>query len=157
MQQWALIVADTLLIAIGLAGGALTLARGGRLGRARTALAVTSCAALLAAATTDLILWFEIFPDRVANDNPGEIQNLANTAVLTTNVLICVSYGLLIAAVHVAPRASASAPGRSRPLPTTGTGWSPPRQIQAADWRSTSGVWSIPRRTFDQPHDPSRS
>jgi hypothetical protein len=165
MQQWALVVADSLLIAIGLAGGVLTLARGRRLGRTMTVLAACSCAILLAAATADLIWWFDVFPDRVASTDPDQMRAMTNTAVLTTSVLICASYALLIAAVHVGPRRAVPIvapppppmPRTPPPVANSSLGWTPPRQAQPDDWATTSGVWSMPRGAFDQPQEPPRS
>jgi hypothetical protein len=177
MEQWALILGDTLLILVTLAGGVATTVRMRRLGGAASALAGSGCLVALLAMVFDLIWWLVVYRNLA---DGGSYETYSNIGVLVTMLLITVAVGLLIAAANAGRPAAGTQPNAARPhagQPHTGQphvgqfatapgqpgqavpagGWSPPATgpgggaAQPNDWNVMSGVWSIPRGTFDGP------
>src|SRR5688500_9525500 len=182
MEQWALVLADRVLLVVALAGGIMTCARVRR--RRRTA-------AMLAASACGLLVLTMIF-DMVLHTRVDRSTTLDNIGVLATMTMIAISVGLLIGSAGAGRPGAATRPARRRarhghtgtadgagsraPAPAGGSGgspaagpayvvpngvvpqaqpaagWTPPQQQPGQpDWNIHSGVWSIPRGTFDRP------
>lgn len=180
MDSWAVVLADTVLILVTLTGAAITVVRMRRVGGSAAVLAGAACAALVLAAILDLIWWTRLVPDAVDAGDADRAASLTDTGVLVTFLLITVGVGLLIAATNVGRPAvavgepvAASRPAAPAYQPVNGIpsrytpqnqqapqqpaqGWTPPQQQGQQpqgqpDWNIHSGVWSIPRGTFDGP------
>ncbi len=196
MEQWAVVLADGLLLAVALGGGLFTVLRA-RLGTRARMLAVGACVLVSAAMLFQLVWWLLVVP---ASHSSAEIAGGAgrsDVGSLLTGVVVAAAVGMLFAALivgaregppaptgpsaprqrstppthhapaaHHAPAHHPAANGHApRPPATAGAqagpsagGWSPPQQSQPNDWNIMSGVWSIPRGTFDgpPPEDPGR-
>lgn len=172
MEQWALVLADSVLLVVALAGAVVTLVRLRRVGGFATALAGTACGVLVMAAIFDMLWWTQVYPDAVDAAGFATASTLNKVGVLGTFLMISIGVGLLIASTHVG-RSTATEPATAHPIrqPTPyqtqqqarqqaqsapqqaqpASGWTPPQQIQAGDWNIHSGVWSIQRGTFDGP------
>jgi hypothetical protein len=184
MEQWALVLADSVLLLVALAGAVLTLVRVRRFGGSAPVLAGAACGVLVVAAVFDMVWWTQVYPTAF-EDGFSTAATLYNIGVLGTTLMISIGVGLLIVATNVGrstagepvpapqpgfPRGApvGAQPGQSRvhqipqqpglyqpqqQVPESGqpaSGWTPPQQPQP-DWNIHSGVWSIPRGTFDGP------
>jgi len=190
MNQWAVVLSDSVLIAVALAGGILTLLRVQRVGGAAVAFAGAACAVLVLAAIFDMVWWLAVYPNALESDDIGTASTLNNIGVLGSWLLITIGVGLLIGAANAgrgaARPAAAPQPGfavppaqpqtygqpvipqqyqpQAQPQPQgqaqpqaqgqaqPAAGWPQPQQQSGQpDWNIHSGVWSIPRGTFDGP------
>jgi hypothetical protein len=173
MENWAIVLSDTALLAVVLAGGIFTLVRMRRVGGAGVALASVACAVLVVAAIFDMVWWLAVYPNAIDVEDLGTASTLNRIGVLGTWFMITIGVGLLFGAVNAgraavqpatgpqpgfamgAPQAFGppTVPQQPLPQPQPAAGWPPPPQQQPGqpDWNIHSGVWSIPRGTFDGP------
>jgi hypothetical protein len=180
MRYWAVVLADTVLLTVALGGGVLTLVRVRRVGGAAVGLAGTACGILVVAAIVDMVWWTRLVPAAIDDGDAGRAADLNDYGVVLTFLLVAVGVGLLIAATNVGrpavartgPEAATAAPAHptppNHPVATIphqarhaqahepAQNWTPPQQAQPSqqpqpDWNIHSGVWSIPRGTFDGP------
>jgi hypothetical protein len=167
MEQWALVVGNSLLLVAALVGGGFTLARSRPLGRTALALAVPGCGVLLFAAVLDLVWWLAVFPESVRTGEIDSVTTVADVGVLINHVLLVTGIGLLLAAAHAgrqvrrpamaaAHRAGHAARSAGAGQAVPAGGWTPPQQTRSDDWSHMSGVWSIPPGVFDGPPPGSR-
>jgi hypothetical protein len=175
MEQWALVLADSVLLLVALGGAVLTLVRVRRVGGLAAVLAASACGVLVVAAVFDMVWWTRVYPTVLDEDQIATAATLNKIGVLGTTLTIALGVGLLIVANNVArpaatepataPRTGFPAgapaqppvpqipqqyqPQQAQPAP----GWPSPQPAQPAqpDWNIHSGVWSIPRGTFDRP------
>jgi hypothetical protein len=178
MEQWALVLADSVLLVVALGGAIFTLVRIRRVGGLGAVLAAVACGVLVVAAIFDMIWWTQVFPNVVEESTVATASTMNKVGVLGTTLTIALGVGLLIVAANAgrsaatepaaAPRTGFPAgapaqppapqipqqyqPQQAQPAP----GWPSPQQSQPAqtaqpDWNIHSGVWSIPRGTFDRP------
>jgi hypothetical protein len=172
-NNWPLVVGNTLLILLAIGGGVATLARRRSVGGTATALAAVGCGLLFVVAVAELVFWVGVVPSLISNGDP--VLRIVNVASLLDSLILLTTFALLIGAVHAsrrpAPVAGSTFPaypvshppgygsfppgGFAGPVPAAAppaaSGWTPPRQAEAADWNHMSGVWSIPPGTFDGP------
>jgi hypothetical protein len=188
MEQWALILADSVLLVVALGGAVLTLVRARRVGGAAAALAGAACGVLVLAAIFDMVWWTQVYPSVFdPGDSIATAANLSKIGTLGTTLLISIGVALLIVSTNIrrsveatpaqAPAglqppfpAGAQPPPPAyqipqqhtpqqhtpqpapQPAPQAAAGWTPPQQQPGQpDWNIHSGVWSIPRGTFDGP------
>ena len=180
MQYWPVVLADTVLLTVALVGGVVTLVRMRRVGGLPVVLAGAACGVLVVAAIVDMVWWTQLVPAAIDAGEPDRAATLYDYGVLVTFFMIAIGVGLLIAATNVgrpavapaepvtrhdvaaSPNGSASAippqytPHHAQPAPAPqaqpAQGWTPPQQQPGQpDWNIHSGVWSIPRGTFDGP------
>ncbi|GIJ53204.1 hypothetical protein [Virgisporangium aurantiacum] len=190
MEQWALVLADSVLLVVALGGAVFTLVRVRRVGGLAAVLAAAACGVLVVAAVFDMIWWTQVVPNAIREDEIATAANLNKIGVLGTTLSIALGVGLLIAATNVARPAAtepATAPQtgfpagaavgsaqpplhqipqqyqphqaspyqpqqQATPQAQPAAGWTPPQQAPGQpDWNIHSGVWSIPRGTFDRP------
>lgn len=188
MEQWALVLADSVLLAVALGGAVFTLVRVRRVGGLAAALAGAACGVLVVAAVFDMVWWTQVFPNVLEESEIATAATLNRVGVLGTTLTIAIGVGLLILATNVArpaaaepaaaPQAGIPAGGPAGPSAThqipqqyqpqqpgsyqpqqqapqsaqPAAGWPAPQQAQGQpDWNIHSGVWSIPRGTFDRP------
>ncbi len=194
MEQWAIVVADSLLLAVTLAGGIWTLLRAQQVSRRATLLAAVACLTLICWMLYQLVWWLLTVPASYSDAEIGAGAGHSTVGTVLTGVVVSIAVGLLFAALNTGSAVSAAVPapvgtatrtasGRAAPPqangygqhPHAGThagthtgahsgthtgahsggqaagGWSPPQQAHPNDWNIMSGVWSIPRGTFDGP------
>jgi hypothetical protein len=187
MEQWAAVVANSVLLVVTLAGGIMVLMRAERIGRRAMMLAVIACLALIAWMFYQLVWWLMTVPAEHTDAEIAAGAGHSNAGTLLTGIVISIVVALLFAAVtvgvdrpgaHAAPAGGRAVPAQANGYaqrPTTGAtgapaaagqpataqtagGWTPPQQAHPNDWNIQSGVWSIPRGTFDgpPPEDQSR-
>jgi hypothetical protein len=177
MEYWAVVLAGTVLLLVALAGGALTLVRTRRVGGSAAALAGTACGVLVLAAVLHMVWYTRLIPGAIRDGDPERAADLYDYGVLVTFFLIAIGVGLLVAATNIGRPAAAPHPAHAAAAAPAGPiaqparpaqharhveqaqpaqGWTPPQQPQQSqqpqpDWNIHSGVWSIPRGTFDGP------
>jgi hypothetical protein len=196
MEQWALVLADSVLLAVALGGAIFTLVRVRRVGGTGAVLAAVACGVLVVAAVFDMVWWTQLYPNMIEESEIATAATLGKVGVLGTTLTIALGVGLLIVATNVArpaaaepaatPQAGFPAGGPAGPSPVhqipqqyqpqqpgsyqpqqqapqpapqpagqsaqPAAGWPAPQQAQGQpDWNIHSGVWSIPRGTFDRP------
>jgi hypothetical protein len=178
MEQWAVVLADGLLLAVALAGGLLTVLRA-RLGQRARMLAFAACVLLSGGMLYQLVWWLLAVPAGHSDAEIAAGAGWSSAGTLITGLVVAIAVGLLFVALtletepvaarapvqtHRAPTAAPApaANGYAHHAPTAGTpapasGWTPPQQAQPNDWNIMSGVWSIPRGTCDgpPPEDPN--
>jgi hypothetical protein len=101
MEQWALVVGNSLLLAVALAGGVVTLVRLAPVSRRAMSLAAAGCLAFVLGAGLDLLWWLVVFPDAVQTGDAASLRAVADLGVLVNQVLIAAGIALLLVAVHV--------------------------------------------------------
>ncbi|GIJ48869.1 hypothetical protein Val02_57550 [Virgisporangium aliadipatigenens] len=163
-MPWALITIEALMVLVALVGGISTLVRAKGLGTTTAALLGVGCLLLISVAAFDLYFWLVVFQD-TADDGAESVERLANVGTLASGILMAIGVALILTGAHtgrsapepaVAYPMSPPVPPVDQPVPppagapATG-GWTPPRQTQSSEWGVMSGVWSIPRGTFDDP------
>ncbi len=184
MEQWALVLADSVLLVVALGGAVITLMRVRRVGGLAAVLAGAAAGVLVVAAIFDMIWWTQVYPGAFDGGDFATAATLGKIGTLGTMLLIAVGVALLIASTNVRQPAAAGsavppAPGPQPAFPMgaqmgaaptppvhqpaqpaqaqPAAGWTPPQQAQPRhqpaqpDWNIHSGVWSIPRGTFDRP------
>jgi hypothetical protein len=184
MEQWAVVVADSLLLAVTLAGGIVTMLRAQQISRRAGLLATVACLIVACWLLYQLVWWLISVPAAHTDAQIAAGAGYSNANIVLTGVVISIAVALLFGAVNlgsaVPAAVSAAAPaagaGRhaapstrtvpaqangysQRPAgtgapagpPATAGGWTPPQQAHPNDWNIQSGVWSIPRGTFDGP------
>jgi hypothetical protein len=180
MGNWAVVLSDSALLVVALGGGVLTLVRMRRVGGAGVALASVACAVLVLAAIFDMIWWLAVYPHAIEAEDFSSAGTLNDIGVLATWLMITIGVGVLFGAVNVsragaAEPTTAPQPGFATGIPSAqppaygppvipqqpqpqahsqaqpAAGWTPPQQTGQPDWNIHSGVWSIPRGTFDGP------
>jgi hypothetical protein len=181
MEQWAVVMADSLLLAVTLAGGIVTMLRAQRISRRASLLATVACLLLACWLLYQLFWWLIYVPGAHSNVEIAAGAGHSNANMLLTGVVLAIAVAMLFGAVnlgsvepadelaaaagrHAAPsgrtvpaqangyaqRPPAGA-GAATATPATAGGWTPPQQAHPNDWNIQSGVWSIPRGTFDGP------
>jgi hypothetical protein len=184
MEQWAAVVANSLLLVVTLAGGIMVLLRAERIGRRAMMLAAVACLTLIAWMFYQLVWWLMTVPAEHTEAEIAAGAGHSDGGTLLTGVVISIAVALLFAAVtigadrpgaHAAPAGGRTVPAQANGYaqrPTAGAtagatgaqpgagqavgaqtagGWTPPQQSHPNDWNMQSGVWSIPRGTFDAP------
>jgi hypothetical protein len=181
MEQWAAVVADSLLLAVTLAGGIWTLLRAQQISRRAILLAATACLTLIGWMLYQLVWWLLSVPASHSNAEIAAGAGHSNVGTVLTGVVVSIAVALLFAAVNTGSDQPAPAPGTAARAVATGRavapqangygqhppptaqagnaagGWTPPQQAHPNDWNIMSGVWSIPRGTFDGPPPDDRS
>jgi hypothetical protein len=191
MEQWAVVVADSLLLAVTLAGGIVTMLRAQQISRRASLLATVACLIVACWLLYQLVWWLISVPAAHTDSEIAAGAGYANANIVLTGVVISVAVALLFGAVNLGSAVPAAVPaaepaagagrhaapsGRTVPAqangyaqrpaagtgapagtgvaagtPATAGGWTPPQQAHPNDWNIQSGVWSIPRGTFDGP------
>jgi hypothetical protein len=177
MEQWAAVVADSLLLAVTLAGGIWTLLRAQQISRRATLLAAAACLTLIGWMLYQLVWWLLTVPAAHSDAEIAAGAGHSSIGTVLTGVVVSIAVALLFAAVNTGSDQPAAAPGaaaraaavgRAAPAQANGygqhppagahsggppatAGWTPPQQAHPNDWNIMSGVWSIPRGTFDGP------
>jgi hypothetical protein len=161
MEQWALILADSVLLTVALGGGIVTLVRLRRLRAAAAVPAAIACGVLVVTMVFDMIWWTVVLDSAYNSEDFDRIQTYNNIGILVTTLLITTAVGLLLTAAH-AGRAAAGRPvghggpqfganGAAPAYPHPGLRRPSEGEAPAFDWNVHSGVWSMPPGTFDGP------
>jgi hypothetical protein len=171
-MPWALITIEALMVLVALGGGTATLVRAKGLGTTTAALLGVGCLLLILVAAFDVYFWLAVFPDNVEEGGFESAARLSNVGTLASGILLAVGVALILAGAHTGRRLPAAVahpqpvgyptsppPAAVQPVPPPAAapaagGWTPPRQAQSSEWGVMSGVWSIPRGTFDDPPQP---
>jgi hypothetical protein len=152
MGWWVYLVFRIPEVAVVLVGLVLALARRRTLRGRAAGLAIGGLAALLVAMILNVALTIMVFTvPRVRTDalSPYALGQILGTLLFVGGL------ALVVAAVFAGRRAvPVPSPYDAWGAPAAAQvagGWTPPQQAEPGDWRTMSGVWSLPRGSFDQP------
>lgn len=170
-MPWALITIEALMVLVALLGGGATLVRAKGLGTTTAALLGVGCLLLILVAAFNLYFWLVVVADEVDVSGVESAARVANVGTLASGILMAVGVALILLGAHTgrgvpvpaeaayptSPPAVAAGPVPPPADPQAAGGWTPPRQTRSSEWGVMSGVWSIPRGTFDDPPQPGPS
>src|SRR5688572_16869817 len=84
MEQWALVLADSVLLVVALGGAVITLVRVRRVGGLVAVLAGAACGVLVVAAAFDMIWWTQVYPTAFDGDDFANAATLSKIGTLGT-------------------------------------------------------------------------
>jgi hypothetical protein len=160
MEQWAAVVANSLLLVVTLVGGIMVLMRAERISRRAMMLATIACLTVIAWMFYQLVWWLMTVPAEHTDAEIAAGAGHSDAGTLLTAVVISIAVALLIGAVtlgadrpgaHAAPAGARVVPAQANGhVPRTGGATGGATAVQAGPGQAATahpaGGWTPPQQ-----------